>query len=398
VPKYHYSAFDISGLPVKNSIMAPNRESANAELERLGLLVSSLRTAFVVGKSGKRVSPKILYQFNKELTVLVRAGVPLAEAISLLSNNNEDVGLLSSTLSRIYQKLVDGEAYSAACAVYPDVFDPVYIAAIQMGEHTGRLDAALESYQLYLARRIKIEAAVKQALAYPIFLLGTLMAVFAILFIVVIPKFSELYESFDAALPVATQIVLSIARGMPWILLTVVALVSGALFLWRRWDKPIAAYQKLDDMLLRIPIAGPLRASAQQSRCMRMIGGLLAAGTSLLAALNVTRNAMARYQLGVALQSVGQQVESGRSFTDAVREVQIVNQQSIKMLQVGEKTGALTDMLNEVADYYESKLDEQLARFTALFEPILMVFIGVFIGAVILAMYMPIFFLAEVVQ
>ncbi|HAQ48222.1 MAG TPA: hypothetical protein DCR37_04130 [Glaciecola sp.] len=398
MPKYRYKAFDVSGDLVTSTIVAPNHQEARVELERLELMVSSLRASLTLGKSGKKIGTKVFFQFNKELAVLVKSGVPLAEAVGLLSTQDVEQGLLPPILARIYQHLIEGESYSSACARYQDVFDPVYIASLQMGEHTGQLHIALDNYQLYLKRRMKIEAAVKQALAYPLFLVGMLVVVFAILFIIVIPKFSELYESFDAALPLVTQVVLSLARVAPILLLVFTVMVLGGVAFWRRWDKPVSASRRLDQFLLRIPIVGRLRASSQQSRCMRMIGGLLSAGTSLLSAVKVTQTAMERVQLGKSLHQISKAVEAGNSFSAAINQSNILNQQSLKMLQVGEATGALPDMLNEVAEYYESMLDEQLARFTALFEPVLMVFIGIFIGAVILAMYMPIFFLAEVVQ
>lgn len=398
MPRYRYTAFDISGELSNGSIVAANREDASAELEKLGFMVSSLRSSLSLGKSERKVSPKLFFQFNKELVVLVRAGVPLTEAISLLASNSENGSDLSSTLARVHQHLIDGESFSAACAWYSEVFDPVYIASVQMGEHTGRLDAALDNYQLYLKRRITIDRTIKQSLSYPLFLLSTLAVVFVVLFIVVIPKFSTLYESFGAELPMPTQIVLMTANVVPVLLIIGTLIVAMGTIFWRRWDKPLSAYHRLDSVLLSIPVVGAMRQCAQQSRCMRMIGGLLAAGTSLLSAVNVTQVALSRFVVGQALQQAAVAIESGRSFSSVLGDVGLLNEQSLKMLQVGESTGTLSDMLNEIADYYEGILDDSLGRFTSLFEPILMVVVGVLIGAVILAMYLPIFFLAEVVQ
>lgn len=397
MPTYKFEAYDADGTSLVSTMVAPSQKAAIENLQQAGMLVGKIRPAFTGKVSSRAINNKIFYQFNQELIALVRAGIPLVEALGMCSSRPDDTNF-TNILIDVRKKVLGGKSFSEACHDFPEVFDTVYVASIRTSEQTGELREALIHYQSYLERKIKIQKEIKQALYYPIFLIFALGIVLAILFIFVVPKFTELYSGFNMELPFATRMIIKIAQASPIIVACITIFTIAGTAMWNFLEKPKSFLLQLDQILLMLPILGNTRKMLHQSRLMTMLSGLLLAGTPLVLALKISAESLAGLQLGVAIGNVVHDVEEGNKFSESLAKQSALSEQVIKMLDIGENSGALEYMMKEVALYSEEMLDDRLKQITALFEPTLMLLIGLLVGIVIVAMYMPIFFLAEVVQ
>lgn len=397
MPIYKFEAYDADGVQVNSTMVAPSKEAAIDSLQQTGMMVGKIRPALSGKVSSRAINHKVFYQFNQELIALVRAGIPLVEALGMCTSRPGEKNF-TNILSEVRKKVLGGQSFSDACQEYPEAFDSIYVAAIRTSEQTGDLREALTHYQSYLERKVKIEKEIKQALYYPVFLVFALGIVLTILFVFVVPKFTELYSGFDMELPLATRIIVSIANAAPLFILISFFIFVASTVVWNLVEKPKAFFLFIDGLLLSIPVLGNTRSMLHQSRLMTMLSGLLLAGTPLVLALKIASESLSGLRLGAAIESVVRDVEDGNRFSASLEKQGVLSEQVIKMLDIGESSGALEQMMKEVAIYSEEMLDERLKQITALFEPTLMLLIGLMVGVVIVAMYMPIFFLAEVVQ
>ena len=397
VSKFKYEAYTGSGKKIKEYLSSPSKKSAIAELEKEGLFVTHIAPARTLAISARRISSKSLAQFNKELIALLRSGMPLIEALAMCGERPHEE-YFTDTLAGVSARIAEGDSYSQACARYANAFDPLYLASIQIGERSGNMLAALTQYQNYLDRHIATVSEIKSALYYPAFMLVALVLVVSVLFLFVVPSFSELYISFDAELPFVTQVVMSAAAYVPWLLLLLgLSIVAGAGW-WHIIDKPLPLRLKMDAFMTGIPMLGPIRKEAQQGRVMMMLGALLESGMPLVSSLSTLADAFWGTLIGSSIEKITVDVKNGSPFSDAVARHNLLDSKMNRMIISGERSGAMAEMAKQVAIYLEEKIGEKLKAATALFEPVMMVFLGVLVGVVIVSMYLPIFFMAEVVQ
>lgn len=397
MPRYKFKGYDKDGTEVLDILTAPSRTAAIDELERIGILVTSLRAVILQKTMSRCVSGREFHGFNQEMIALTRAGIPIVECLDMCipqPNNNP----FTEVLRKVRQKVIDGQAYSDACEQYPEVFDLVYVSTVRTSEQTGELLTSLKQYQHYIERRIKLIGEIQQSLYYPAFLLFTLLVVVVILFTFVVPSFTELYESLDAELPKATQIVLFFADITPAILAVIAVFSAIGISAWKSVSKPPSFLIFVDRKLNQLPFMGKLRLMLQQTRVLRMLSGMLSAGTPLVTALKTSARLLPGLEMGEKMRWVASEVESGKKLSDSLNERGVLRGQHIKMINIGEDSGALGEMIDEVTVYLEERLDAYLKRVSSLFEPAVMLLLGVLVGAIIISMYLPIFFLAEVVQ
>ncbi|WP_185236088.1 type II secretion system F family protein [Teredinibacter franksiae] len=396
MPRYSYEGYSSSGLEVSSVLAASSKESALADLEASGLLITNIHQVLSFGGASK-VPTEALYRFNQELLSVTRAGIPLVDSLKMVIPR-DDSPLLTSILEKVIDKLSSGSSFSVACKDFPEAFDPIYLASIQTSEHTGDLVEALQQYNAILSRKLNVDKSIKAALYYPAFLASVLVVVLAVLFVFVIPSFSELYDSFDAALPGPTQVILAIAAIAPYAIVASAILLLVATITWKLSDKPKLVLIRVDRALNRVPVIGKTRVNIQFSQIMRMLSGLLVSGSPLVDSLRITAQSFSDKQVGLDLTKVAKSVEHGESFSQAMKHTKHLSSTSTKMLQTGEKSGNLGPMIGELANKVEGELESQLKQFTSLFEPVVMLFLGLIVGFVIVAMYLPIFYLADVVS
>jgi type IV pilus assembly protein PilC len=399
MPQYRYTALSQNGSLVTGESAASSSDALKTELEALGLRIQHIRVkhGFLQFWLRSAVRPEDFLLFVQEFMALVRAGLPLPEVLALAADRPA-APVLSQVLDKVLKEVRSGVQFSQACANHPDVFDSLFLAALRTGEKTGELPSVLARYLEYLRRRVALRKKVSQALAYPVFLLIALATILFVLFLFVMPRFVAMYANFDARLPTPTLWLMAGVDHFPLIAIAVVLL--GALG-WYGWRSYVAAPEgrlKIDRLKLHMPLFGATERTATIAHFARSLSTLLAGGTPLLEALRIVQESFPNRACALQVAEVAGHVTQGESFARAARAAGLLPETAIKMVQVGEASGALDEMLAEVAQFYEDTLESGLARLMALIEPALVLLMGLMIGGIIIVMYLPIFSLAEVVR
>lgn len=399
MPQYQYIALSQNGALIVGESAAASPENLKAELENLGLRAQSIRIKRSWAKMWRRsaVRPEQFLLLVQELLSLMRAGLPLPEVLALAADRPGEPEL-GRVLSRVLKDVRAGMLFSQACAVHPDIFDGLFLAALRTGEKAGELPSVLARYMEFLRRQVALRKKISQALAYPVFLLIALSVILGVMFAFVMPRFVSMYANFDAKLPVPTQWLLAAVANFPIIALACGAIAAFALFGWRSYSMNPAGRLKIDQWKLRAPLIGDAARTAAIAHLARSLATLLAGGTPLVEALRTVQESFPNRAFALRVAEVADRVTQGESLAKAVRATGLMPETAIKMLQVGEASGGLDRMLAEAAQFYEDALENRLARIMALIEPALVLLMGLMIGGIIIVMYLPIFNLAEVIR
>jgi type IV pilus assembly protein PilC len=399
MPTFRYTALAESGALVTGETVAVSKEALRGKLQEEGLLAQRIRIrrAFHGFRRGIRVKPDDFLLFNQEFIALLRAGLTLPETLCLLSDRPQQP-VLAGALRQVDEEVRRGTALSEACARHPEVFDGLYIAALKTGEKTGNIVTVLRKYQESLAQRVALQKKVSQAMAYPVFLLITLGTILVILFIFVLPRFVAIYSDFGAELPFATRVLIKIVHALPYIVAPGLGLAAITVWAVRHHLRGDRAREWLDGMKERVPVIGTVYRRAAVAQIARTISALLAGGVPLVEAMHITADTLTNRMRATQLAMATVDVTRGRSLAQAIRAVDLMPENAIKMIEVGEASGGLGEMLAEVATFNEEALSHLLARVMALIEPLLMLLMGILVGGTIIVMYLPVFSIVSVIK
>jgi len=390
-----------NGEVVEGIYIADTEARLRRDLEEKGLYVLSLQPRGLVsgislGTRRRRVSRQEFLVFNQELATLLKAGMPLAQSLDILRQRVENP-TFKAVLDGIHNKVVSGTALSDAFSAHGDMFPAVYSASLLAGERSGNLDSVIRRYVAYekligAARRRTISA-----LIYPIILITMMTILIGIIVLRVIPAFSDFYATFDRPLPLLTRIIVGFSNAVASNILVLgpaLVAVGVASVLWFRQPSQKAV---LDKWILAIPWAGATARKFFTSQVARMLSTLLAGGIPLVNSLEIAVRSTSNRYMSDALDEVRHRVQEGQSFAGALRARMVFPDVAVKMVEVGESTGALQDMLNSLAEFYDEEVETEVERVTKLIEPAMLVFMGIVIAAVVLALYLPLFELTSVV-
>jgi type IV pilus assembly protein PilC len=387
---------------VEGVYVADSETRLRSELEEKGLFILSLqRRGGVPGLSlggGRRhrVSRQEFLVFNQELATLLKAGMPLVQSLDILRQRITNP-TFKAVLDGVHEKVKAGTALSDAFAEHTGLFPAVYAASLMAGERSGNLDDVIRRYVAYE----KLIGAVKRrtisALIYPLILVVLMFGLIGIIVVRVIPAFSGFYANFDRELPFSTRVIVGISDIVLanfWLIIfgAIAAVVAVA-----TWVRQPGQRVRLDGMLLALPWAGETARKFATSQLARTLATLLGGGLPLVNALEVGGRAMTNRYMAEQMREVTVRVREGESFGTALRARNVFPDVAVKMVEVGESTGALQEMLNSIADFYDEEIETEVARFITLIEPVILVFMGVVIAAVVLALYMPLFELSSVI-
>jgi len=371
------------------------------ELEEKGLYVLSLQPKHAIAgvslhlPKRRGVSTQEFLVFNQELATLLRAGMPLVQSLDLLRSR-----VTSPTFRRVlddvHEKVRSGTALSDAFASQGDFFPRVYTASLLAGERSGNLDAVLRRYVEYT----KIVATVKRktvsALVYPAILISLAVVLVGIIVLKVVPAFRDFYASFGADLPVMTKMILGVSDLVRSQFIVILAAIVAAIVVAIAWVRQPGQKARFDHLMLGLPGLGPVARKFATSQMARTLATLLGGGLPLVNALDISARSIGNQFMAQELEVVGARVREGASFASALEARGVFPDVAVKMAEVGESTGALQDMLNTVADFYDEEISTTMERFVTLVEPLLLVIMGVVIAALLLALYMPLFQLSSV--
>lgn len=399
MPLFKYRGLSEQGTPVSGEAAAISGEELARELTRRGLLVQSVRPAgYLPWKPfARRPGPESLLLFVQELTAMLRAGLRLGEVLREVCERPGQP-VLSRTLRRVEAEVRQGRALSSACAEHPDVFDPLFLAAVRTGEQTGDMVKVLGRYQLALRRRIQFQRQLGQAMVYPVFLVLTLLVVLTLLFTLVLPRFVEMYAGSGVPLPWPTQVLIAFVDGLPLYGPLLLVVMAATFVGHRRWLASEAGRVSRDRFLARLPWFGGLLDAYGTAQLGSTLGSLLASGMPLIDALRVTRDVLRDRARAARLAEAIRRVSDGEPLAATLHDCRLVPASAARMIAAGESSGSLAEALDDAADYFEEVFAFHTARATALIEPALMLLMGVLVGGVIVIMYLPIFNMASIIQ
>ncbi|MDR4495256.1 MAG: type II secretion system F family protein [Nitrospirales bacterium] len=408
MPTFEYSGKNSVGHLMTGEVMAATPQEAVHMLRKQELFITRLQEKIGASVGAKetpvqwpfiqRVSSKELVGFTHQLATLIRAGVPLLECLDLLSSE-AGTPRFKQVLRVIREKVEGGSFLAQALSHYPDIFPPIYVSLVEVGESTGRLDESLIQLAQYVEKQTRLRAKILSALAYPALLVGVALSVLVFLCVWVVPLFSELFSEMGEALPWLTLVVISLAEGMRDYGVSV--LVLGGLVFWgvRGLLRSPGIRETQDAVLLTIPVIGPVLRKAAVVRVARTLGSLVQHGLPLLQAVDLTRGVIGNVALERGLHQALQQVEQGLPLSEALRAQGpgLFPSMMTQMIKVGESTGSMDAMLGKIADLFEQEVDRSIVAMTALVEPAIILLVGSAIAVVVIAMYLPIFSMGSII-
>jgi len=360
------------------------------KISKSGVLNSDLKSLVGVGKS---VKLEVLVSFTRQLQVLVSSGIPLVQALDILSEQTNS-SVMKRTVTVIKEKVSAGSYFWEAISGYPKIFPKIFIALMRAGEASGAMDQMLKRLTRYLEDADRLRKLVKSAMLYPIIVVLIGIGVISLMLVFVIPKFEELLKSSGQALPGPTQFVITISHFFANNVLYIFGGVGIFIFLLTRYLKTSEGRAIKDRLVFQLPIFGNLSQKAGVARFSRTMQTLLSAGVTLIDAIDICKSTIDNAVLETAVAKIRGDVEAGKTLGAVIAKLGVFPPMAVQMISVGESTGALDKMLDKVADFYESEVETMVNGLTKLIEPLILVFLGGTVGGLMIAMYLPIFKLA----
>ncbi len=395
---FRWEGTDRRGARLKGESRAAHAVAVRAELRRMGINpVKISRKSSLFGARKKRIIPKDIAVFARQLATMMSAGVPLVQSFDIIGRGHENPAMQDMLLS-IKNDLEGGTALAEALKKFPLYFDDLFCNLVRAGEHAGVLETLLDKIATYKEKTESIKARIKKALFYPAAVIVVAILVTSIIMIFVIPQFSELFQSFGSDLPAFTRVVITMSEFVQkwwWaMLIGSIGFVVGFGALWKR----SARVRELGERtLFKIPVIGMILHKAAIARFARTTSTMFAAGVPLVEALQSVAGATGSVTYGNAVLKMREAVATGQSMQLAMKQQDLFPHMVVQMVAIGEESGSLDAMLAKVADFYEEEVDNLVDALSSLIEPMIMVVLGVLIGGLVIAMYLPIFQLGQVV-
>ena len=396
--KFSWEGTTRAGEKRRGVIEAETRGAVEERLRGDNINIQSIKREGGLGdiniQIGTGVTAKDLQIFTRQLATMIDAGLPLVQCLDILANQSENKSF-KRILSSVKNSVEQGATFSDALRKHPKVFDELYVNLVAAGEIGGILDTILNRLAVYIEKAVKLRGQLKSAMYYPAGILVVAAGVIAIMLVKVIPTFEGLYRDMgNAQLPGPTRVVIGISHAFMnrWYMFvgTIAALVVGIPAI-RRTD---GGRETTDRILLRMPIIGPVLRKIVVARFTRTLGTLLASGVPILDALDICARTSGNRVVQAAILRAKEKISEGHDMAGPLAESRVFPTMVVQMIGVGEQTGAMDQMLQKIADFYEEEVDAAVAGLTSLIEPVMMAFLGVVVGGLIVAMYLPIFGLA----
>ena len=386
---------DKTGKIVKGEMRAVGEAMVSASLRRQGINITKVKKSRSGG--GKAVSEKDITLFTRQLATMLKSGVPLLQAFDIVGKGHSNPSV-SRLLYDLKTDVETGSSLQQAFRKFPLYFDDLYCNLIGAGEQAGILDTLLDRLATYKEKIIAIKSKIKSALFYPISIIVVAFIITAVIMIFVIPAFKELFSSFGADLPAPTLFIMAVSDFFVsywWLIFGVLG--GGIYFFMYSWKRNKKMQRAMDAFMLKLPIFGELVRKATIARWTRTLSTMFAAGVPLVEAFDSVAGACGNAVYSDATKKIQREVSAGNSLTVSMQNTEVFPSMVLQMVAIGEESGALDSMLGKVADFYEAEVDDAVEALSSLMEPIIMVVLGTLIGGMVIAMYLPIFKMGQVV-
>ncbi len=392
---FEWEGKDKNGKVVRGEIRAGGEAMVSASLRRQGILITKVKKRRTSG--GKAIKQKDIAIFTRQLSTMMRAGVPLLQAFDIVARGSTNAKMTKLLLD-IRNDVETGTSLSAAFRKHPLYFDALYCNLVEAGEAGGILDTLLDRLAIYQEKTMAIKNKIKSALIYPIAVMVVAFVVLAIIMLFVIPVFKDVFTSFGADLPAPTLFVIGMSEIFTKYWWAIFGFLGGGIYFFlESWKRSEKMQRTMDRLLLKVPVFGDLVNKSSVARWTRTLSTMFAAGVPLVEALDSVGGASGNAVFKDATEQIQKDVSTGASLTASMQTTGVFPTMVIQMCAIGEESGSLDAMLGKAAEFYEDEVDEAVKGLSALMEPFIIVILGTLIGGIVVSMYLPIFKLGSVV-
>jgi type IV pilus assembly protein PilC len=388
---------------IEGVYVADSEARLRREFEEKGLLVLAIQQAGRRAMAGvhlpalprrRKVPSREFLVYNQELATLLKAGMPLVQSLDILRQRVTNP-VFKVVLDDVYERVRSGSALSEAFEAHAGLFPGVYTASLLAGEKSGNLEQVLRRYVSYVKVVSSVRRKTISALVYPAILVLLSIVVVTVIVVKVVPEFGNFYNQFGKELPLSTRMIVGLSAFVTSYFVLIFGAIAGTIALALWWVRQPGQRRRLHRLILSLPMLGPIAQKFSTSQGARTLATLLGGGIPLVNALEVTSRSMGNQHMAAELTTAAQQVREGRSLAATLQDSGAFPDVAIKMVEVGESTGALQEMLNSLADFYDEEIDTNLGRFVTVIEPALLVIMGIVIAGLLLSLYLPLFNLSS---
>jgi type IV pilus assembly protein PilC len=402
MPVYNWQGRTRDGAKKKGALEAANEAAVTAQLRSQGILPTKVRAKpkdvdEIFTFLQKKVKTKDLVIFTRQFAVMIDAGLPLVQCLQILGDQTENQ-TLARVINEVRNSVESGATFAESLGKHPKIFDALYVNLVAAGEVGGILDTILNRLALQLEKADKLARQFKGAMVYPITVSTIAIGVIVLLLVKVIPVFEKMFADFGGTLPGPTQVVIALSNWMQANVMYCMAVLAAVIFIHGqcRARSPAYAY-KADQVKLSLPLFGNIIKKVAVARFTRTLGTMIASGVPILDGLDIVSRTAGNLVIERELQEVRASISEGKTIAEPLQNSKVFPGMMVQMIAVGEETGNMEVMLNKVADFYDDEVDVAVAALTSMMEPVLMVFMGGAIGSILIAMYLPIFTIADAI-
>ena len=397
MPTFTYTARSFSGDLKTATLEAPSRDEVIAQLRRQRLSVVKIDEQSGKSKAKGKIKMRDIVIFTRQFSTMINAGLPLVQALTILSEQTESKPLAEVTKKVVFD-VESGHTVADALSKHPKAFTNLYVNMVAAGEAGGILDTILLRLAGFLEKNDKLVRKVKGAMIYPTMIFSVAFLAIIVLLIVVIPVFQTMFASVGVPLPLATRVVIALSVALKSYWWMILGGATVGIFVFRKYYATPTGKYNIDRIMLYIPILGDVLRKSSVSRFTRTLGTLISSGVSILDGLEITAKTAGNRVVQTAILESRASIAGGETIAGPLRKSGVFPPMVISMIAVGEQTGGLDEMLSKIADFYDDEVDAAVSNLLAMLEPIMIVFLGVVVGGMIVAMYLPIFDIMDAVS
>ena len=395
---YAWEGMDRKGTKVAGEISSPSIALVKAQLRKQGIVPGKIKVKSAsIFNRGKKIKPMDIALYTRQMATMMRAGVPLLQSFDIIGEGFENPNM-RKLIDDVKQEVASGTSFATSLRRHPKYFDDLYCNLVDAGEQAGALETLLDRVATYKEKTEALKAKIKKATTYPIAVVVVAVIVTCILLLKVVPQFQSVFASFGAQLPAFTLMVVGLSELLQnWWWMVLLGGIGAAYGFQAAHKRSQKFRDWLDKSLLKMPIIGKIIYKSSVARYARTLSTTFAAGVPLVEALDSVAGATGNVVFRRAVNQIKQDVSTGVQLNTSMRTTGVFPSLAIQMTSIGEESGALDDMLDKVASYYENEVDDLVSNLTTLLEPIIMSVLGILVGGLVIAMYLPIFQLGDVV-